>query len=405
LSTYKKTLEWLFSQLPMYQRAGKIAYKADLKNSISLDRHLSHPHTFYKTIHIAGTNGKGSTSHMVASVLQEAGYKVGLYTSPHLKDFRERIRINGEMCSEQFVVDFVDHNKSFFKEHQLSFFEMTVGMAFQYFKEQKVDVAVIETGLGGRLDSTNIITPVVTAITNIDKDHTAILGNTYLKIAAEKAGIIKKYIPVVIGEKRNHLKKLFKEKATSLNSPVYFIDHRTTHQPTDLKGDYQSSNVKVAEKVIELLRKEDFTISSAALKSGLLNVVRNTNLRGRYEVVSESPKTILDTAHNVAGIRLLMHQIKAEKCKELHIVLGMVSDKDVTSVLKLFPKTAFYYISKPDIPRGMEIEVLGDHLNSFHLNFESFDTINQAFKTAQKRALKGDVILATGSTFVVAEII
>jgi dihydrofolate synthase/folylpolyglutamate synthase len=393
---YKKTLEWLFSQLPMYQRAGKIAYKADLKNSINLDLHLAHPHTFYKTIHVAGTNGKGSTSHMIASVLQEAGYKVGLYTSPHLKDFRERIRINGEMCSEQFVVDFVDQNKSFFKDNQLSFFEMTVGMAFQYFKEQKVDVAVIETGLGGRLDSTNIITPVVTAITNIDKDHTAILGNTYLKIAAEK---------VVIGEKRSHLEKLFKEKATSLNSPVYFIDHRTAHQPTDLKGSYQASNVRVAEKVMELLRKEDFTISSDALKNGLLNVVRNTNLRGRYEVVSESPKTILDTAHNVAGIRLLIHQIKAEKCKELHIVLGMVSDKDVASVIKLLPKTAFYYISKPDIPRGMEIEVLGNHLNSFQLNFESFDTINQAFKTAQKRASKADVILATGSTFVVAEII
>jgi len=405
LSTYTKTLEWLFSQLPMYQRAGKIAYKADLKNSISLDLHLAHPHTFYKNIHIAGTNGKGSTSHMIASVLQEAGYKVGLYTSPHLKDFRERIRINGEMCSEQFVVDFVDQNKSFFQEHQLSFFEMTVGMAFQYFKEQKVDVAVIETGLGGRLDSTNIITPVVTAITNIDKDHTAILGNTYLKIAAEKAGIIKKNIPVVIGEKRNHLKKLFKEKATSLNSPIYFIDHRTAHQATDLKGDYQASNVRVVEKVIELLRKEDFTISSAVLKSGLLKVARNTNLRGRYDIIGESPKTILDTAHNVAGIRLLINQIKAEKCKELHIVLGMVSDKDATSVIKLLPKTAFYYISKPDIPRGMEIEVLGNHLNSFQLNFESFDSISQAFKTAQKRASKQDVILATGSTFVVAEIV
>lgn len=405
MSTYKETLEWLFSQLPMYQRAGKIAYKADLKNSISLDQHLAHPHTFYKTIHLAGTNGKGSTSHMLASVLQEAGYKVGLYTSPHLKDFRERIRINGEMCSEQFVVDFVGQNKSFFKDHQLSFFEMTVGMAFQYFKEQKVDVAVIETGLGGRLDSTNIITPVVTAITNIDKDHTAILGNTYLKIAAEKAGIIKKNIPVVIGEKRNHLKKLFKEKATSLNSPAYFIDHRTARQATDLKGDYQASNVRVAQKVTELLRKEGFTISSDALKTGLLNVVRNTNLRGRYEVVSQAPKTILDTAHNVAGIRLLIHQIKAEKFKELHIILGMVSDKDATSVIKLLPKTAFYYISKPDIPRGMEIEVLGNHLNSFHLDFESFDTINQAFKAAQKRASKADVILATGSTFVVAEII
>lgn len=403
--TYKNTLEWLFSQLPMYQRAGKVAYKADLKNSISLDLHLAHPHTFYKCIHIAGTNGKGSTSHMLASVLQEAGYKVGLYTSPHLKDFRERIRVNGEMCSEQFVVDFVNRNTSFFKDHQLSFFEMTVGMAFQYFKEQKVDVAVIETGLGGRLDSTNIITPIVTAITNIDKDHTAILGNTHLKIAAEKAGIIKSTIPIVIGETRDHLKKLFKEKATSLNSPIYFIDHRTSHQATDLKGDYQASNVRVVEKVIELLRKEGFTISSAVLKSGLLKVARNTNLRGRYDIISETPKTILDTAHNVAGIRLLINQIKAENYQELHIVLGMVSDKDATSVIKLLPKTAFYYISKPDIPRGMEIEVLGNHLNSFQLNFESFDTINEAFKTAQERASKEDVILATGSTFVVAEII
>lgn len=277
---YIETLEWLFSQLPMYQRAGKVAYKADLQNTIDLDNHLGNPHNSYKTIHIAGTNGKGSTSHMIASILQEAGYKVGLYTSPHLKDFRERIRINGEMCSEQFVIQFVDDHKDFFENHRLSFFEMTVGMAFQYFKEEKVDIAVIETGLGGRLDSTNIITPIITAITNIDKDHTAILGNTFTQIALEKAGIIKENVPIVIGEQRGFLKSRFRESAQNKSALIHFIDHRSKSLPTDLKGDYQKANSRLAIKVVELLHdKKHIEVTRKMIKIGLLQVAKTTGLQ------------------------------------------------------------------------------------------------------------------------------
>jgi dihydrofolate synthase/folylpolyglutamate synthase len=406
LFTYKEALDWLFTQLPMYQRTGKAAYKADLQNTLDLDKHLDHPHTFYRTIHIAGTNGKGSTSHMIASILQEAGYKVGLYTSPHLNDFRERIRVNGVLCEEQFVTDFVNQHKQFFNDHKLSFFEMTVGMAFQYFKEQKVDIAVVETGLGGRLDSTNIITPMVTAITNIDKDHTAILGNTFIKIAGEKAGIIKRNIPIVIGEHRGFLKSRFRESGLQQNAPIYFIDHRTKNLPTDLKGHYQKSNARLAVKVIELLKEsKQIMVSQGDIQKGLLQVAISTGLRGRYDVLKLHPKIIADTAHNSAGIKLLIKQVNEELFKELHIILGMVSDKDAASVIKLLPKKAHYYISKPDIPRGMSTDTLGQHLNSFHFRFDSFNSINQAFKAAKKRASKEDIILITGSTFVVAEII
>lgn len=403
--TYKETLDWLFSQLPMYQRAGKAAYKADLQNTIDLDNHLGNPHKAYKTIHLAGTNGKGSTSHMIASVLQEAGYKVGLYTSPHLKDFRERIRINGEMCTEDFVVEFIHKHQAFFKDHQLSFFEMTVGMAFQYFKEKNVDIAIIETGLGGRLDSTNIITPIICAITNIDKDHTAILGNSYSKIAIEKAGIIKNSIPVVIGEKRSYLKKLFTLIAMEQDSPIHTIDHRTKSLPTDLKGHYQKSNVRVANKVIELISPLHFTITKAHKSKGLLNVAQNTGLRGRYDVINKFPKTILDTAHNVAGINLLIDQVKKESFNKLHIVLGMVKDKDINSVIKLLPKNAVYYISTPNIPRGMKKNVLSSHLNHHNLPNTIFNTVNEAFNAAKTAAKDEDLILITGSTFVISEII
>lgn len=403
--TYKETLDWLFSQLPMYQRAGKAAYKADLQNTIDLDNHLSNPHKAYKTIHLAGTNGKGSTSHMIASVLQEAGYKVGLYTSPHLKDFRERIRINGEICTEQFVIDFIHNHQSFFKDHQLSFFEMTVGMAFQYFKEENVDIAIIETGLGGRLDSTNIITPIISAITNIDKDHTAILGNTYSKIAIEKAGVIKNSIPVVIGEKKSYLKKLFTKIADDRESSIYFIDHRIKSLPTDLKGHYQRSNVRLASQIIELITSEHFIVSKEHLNKGLLHVAHNTGLRGRYDVINQHPKTILDTAHNVAGINLLINQIKKEPFRQLHIVLGMVSDKDADSVIKLLPQNAIYYISTPNIPRGMKKNILSSHLNRFNLENTMFNTVNEAFEAAKTAANYEDLILITGSTFVVSEII
>lgn len=403
---YKETLEWLFSQLPMYQRAGKVAYKANLQNTIDLDNHLGNPHNSYKTIHVAGTNGKGSTSHMIASILQEAGYKVGLYTSPHLKDFRERIRINGKKCSKEFVVQFVDVHKDFFENHQLSFFEMTVGMAFQYFKEEQVDIAVIETGLGGRLDSTNIIKPVIAAITNIDKDHTAILGNTYSQIAFEKAGIIKENIPVVIGEQRGFLKSRFRESALKKSSLIHFIDHRSKSLPTDLKGDYQKANSRLAIKVIELLNEtKQIQVTARVMETGLLQVAKTTGLQGRYQVLSVQPKTIADTAHNVAGVKKVIDQVRNENYQILHIVLGMVSDKDAMSVITLLPKDALYYIAKPDIPRGMEVQVLANYLDKGFLKYTVNDSVNKALKNAQEVAGKEDLILITGSTFVVAEII
>ncbi len=403
---YKQTLDWLFSQLPMYQRDGKIAYKANLDNTIALDNHLGAPHKNYPTIHIAGTNGKGSTCHMLASILQEAGYKVGLYTSPHLKDFRERIKINGEPCSKEFVTSFIEEHKSFFENHQLSFFEMTVGMAFQYFKEEQVDIAVIETGLGGRLDSTNIITPIITGITNIDYDHTAILGKTLVKIAREKAGIIKQGIPVVIGERRGFLKSRFRESAINKNAPLQFIDHRKKSLPTDLKGNYQKANALMAVQIIATLNLErTFKVSDTQIKTGLLNVVRNTNLRGRYEVLQTAPKVVCDTAHNKAGIKLLMSQIRNESFNKLHIVMGVVSDKEVNEVLKLMPSEAIYYISKPDIPRGMDAQILSDFMTARKFAHSVFPSIQLAFQNAKNNASINDLVLVTGSTFVVAEVI
>lgn len=403
---YTQTIEWLFSQLPMYQRAGKVAYKADLQNTIDLDNYLGNPHRSYKTIHIAGTNGKGSTSHMIASVLQEAGYKVGLYTSPHLKDFRERIRINGVMCSEQFVIQFVEDHKDFFKNHQLSFFEMTVGMAFQYFKEEQVDIAVIETGLGGRLDSTNIITPVIAAITNIDKDHTAILGNTYSQIAFEKAGIIKQNVPVVIGEHRGFLKSRFRESAHKKNSSIHFIDQRSKSLATDLKGDYQKANSRLAIKVLEMLNeRKHINITTKMMETGLLQVAKTTGLRGRYQVLDSEPKIIADTAHNVAGIRKVLKQVQNELYDRLHIVLGMVNDKDAMSVIRSLPQTAHYYIARPNIPRGMEVQVLAKFLDQGCLDYTVYNSVDEALRNSKMLASVEDLILITGSTFVVAEII
>ncbi|WP_245833586.1 bifunctional folylpolyglutamate synthase/dihydrofolate synthase [Nonlabens spongiae] len=390
----------------MYQRQGKVAYKANLNNTILLDDHLGNPHERFPTIHVAGTNGKGSTCHMLASVLQEAGYKVGLYTSPHLKDFRERIKINGEMCSQAFVVDFVQKHKEFLEANQLSFFEMTVGMAFQYFAEQKVDIAVIETGLGGRLDSTNIIKPLVCAITNIDKDHTAVLGNTLVKIAGEKAGIIKENTPVAIGEKRSHLKSRFRESADKINAPVTFVNHQKQALPTDLLGSYQKDNVRVATAVIQELNKvSDFTVSDEDLKSGLKNIVKNTRLRGRYDVLQLQPKVVCDTAHNVAGIKMVMAQVDKEEFETLHIVLGMVADKNIDAVLSLLPKHAIYHICRPDIPRGLAVEALQQAIKNCGLVFTSYSSVHEAYQGALKMAKSQDMVLATGSTFVVAEII
>lgn len=403
---YQQTLDWLFTQLPMYQRVGAVAYKANLDNTLKLDAHLKHPHHHFKTIHVAGTNGKGSTCHMLASILQEAGFKVGLYTSPHLKDFRERIKINGVMVPQEFVVNFVSENKSFFEKEALSFFEMTVGMAFSYFKQEQVDIAIIETGLGGRLDSTNIITPLVSVITTIDKDHMAFLGNTLGKIAMEKAGIIKENIPVVIGERRGWLRARFCESGTLKQAAVHLVDHRSKSLPTDLRGVYQKDNVRTVLKTLEVLKAAwYFDIDEAHIKNGLLNVVNNTGLRGRYETLQLNPKVVAETAHNTAGLKLLNAAIATEQFDKLHIILGMAADKDVDTIIQFLPKQATYYIAKPNVPRGMQASILSDKLKKNGFDSTAFESVMEALNYSKSVASKDDLIIVTGSIFVVAEVI
>jgi dihydrofolate synthase/folylpolyglutamate synthase len=389
----------------MYQRIGQAAYKADLKNTIELMCHLDNPETRFKSIHVAGTNGKGSVSHMLASVLQEAGYKVGLYTSPHLKDFRERIKIDGKPIPEEEVIRFVELNTSFFESHQVSFFEMTVGMAFQYFAAQQVAIAVVEVGMGGRLDSTNVIFPEVAVITNIGLDHTQFLGNTLPEIAFEKAGIIKRGKPVVIGETQSETKAVFLQKAKENNSEIYFAD--TENYPSyqlDLKGIYQQKNLKTVLKTIEVL-KRNFPVSQGAIEKGLQNVIDNTGLMGRWQQLRQNPKVICDTAHNKEGLRYVMQQLSGEQFEKLHIVFGVVSDKDLEQVLPLFPKNARYYFCKPDIPRGMDASVLRQQAVGFGLFGDVYTSVAKAYESALKAANERDMIFVGGSTFVVAEII
>lgn len=403
---YQDTINWMFSQLPMYQNKGKAAYKADLLNTIRLSKHLNFPETKFKSIHIAGTNGKGSTSHMVASILQEAGYNVGLYTSPHLKDFRERIKLNGTCISEQFVIEFIKKNKSFFEANSLSFFEMTVGLAFDYFAKQKVDIAIIEVGLGGRLDSTNIITPEVSVITNIGLDHTQFLGNTLKKIASEKGGIIKPNVPVIIGETQKETEQIFKALAKKNNAPIYFADELiTSNYSSDLKGNYQRHNIKTALQTIVEIRKKGFKISEKNIKEGLLNVIKNTVIKGRWQVLQTAPKVICDIAHNKEGLTYVMNQLNKEAFENLHIVLGMVNDKDFDSLINLFPKRANYYFCKPNIERGLDAEILKSHFVKRGLKGNVYKTVKSALDSAKENADKNDLIYVGGSTFVVAEII
>ncbi len=342
---YQETTAWMFNQLPMYQLQGASAYKKDLTNTHLLINHLNNPHANLKCIHVAGTNGKGSSSHMLASILQEAGYKVGLYTSPHLKDFRERIKINGTEITEDFVCDFINSNKAFFEANDISFFEMSVGLAFAYFAKEEIDIAIIEVGMGGRLDATNIITPLVSVITNIGLDHTQFLGNTLESVAFEKAGIIKPRIPIVIGEYTPETQAVFLAKAKENNSEIYFsADLISENLSSDLIGDYQIHNKKTVLQTINVLNTQtDFNISQNNIESGLLNVVKNTSLLGRWQQLGESPKIICDTAHNKNGLEIVLNQIKNEKFEQLHIVLGVVNDKDLDEVLPLFPKNAIYY--------------------------------------------------------------
>lgn len=401
--TYQETLDWMFSQLPMYQRQGKTAFKKDLTNSIAFSKELRFPEKKFKSIHVGGTNGKGSTSHMIASVLQEAGYKVGLYTSPHLKNFTERIRINGKEIPKEKVVEFIARQRSFLEKQQLSFFEMTVGMAFDYFANEQVDIAIIEVGLGGRLDSTNIICPEISVITNIGLDHTQFLGEEFSEIAFEKAGIIKPGVPVVIGERQAEVEQVFMDKAVEMNSKILFASDEVTSFKTDLLGDYQKHNVQTAVTAVRQLR--DFVISEAHISDGLLQIVRNTNLVGRWQILQEHPTVICDTAHNKEGLRLTLGQLKRESYQKLHIVLGMVVDKKLEDILCLFPTNASYYFCKPDIPRGMPSEELQEKAASFFLLGKAFSSVNEATTFAIRKASKKDLIYVGGSTFVVAEII
>jgi len=404
--TYLETVNWMFSQLPMYQKQGQTAFKKDLSNTINLANHLNNPQHKFKSLHVAGTNGKGSSSHLLASVLQEAGYKVGLYTSPHLKDFRERIKINGKEVSKQFVIDFIEKNKSFFEDNSLSFFEMTVGMAFDYFAKQKVDFAVIEVGLGGRLDSTNIITPEVSLITNIGLDHVQFLGDTLSLIASEKAGIIKSNIPVVISETQPETQDVFNAFAEKNSSLIYFADQLITKTfTTDLKGSYQSKNIKGVVQTVNLLNKKGYKISEDNIVNGLLHSVKNTGLKGRWQTLNTAPKVICDTAHNKEGLTLAMQQLLQEKYSNLHIVFGVVNDKDLVSILPLLPKHATYYFCKPNVPRGLDASVLMQSFLDKGFSGKPYASVEEAYNTALNTASVDDVIYIGGSTFVVAEVV
>ena len=403
---YQETTNWMFNQLPMYQLQGASAYKKDLTNVILLADHLDNPQQKLKCIHVAGTNGKGSTSHMLASILQKAGYKVGLYTSPHLKDFRERIKINDIEISEDFVCEFINTHKSFFEENDMSFFEMSVGLAFDYFAKEKVEIAIIEVGLGGRLDATNIITPLVSVITNIGIDHVQFLGNTLESIATEKAGIIKPKIPVVIGEYTPETQPIFLGKAKENHAEIYFSSDLISETfPSDLLGDYQEHNKKTVIQTFKILNEQtNFEVSTENIKSGLLHVVKNTGLLGRWQQLGENPKVICDTAHNKNGLEIVLKQIQKESFDNLHIVLGVVNDKELNEVLPLFPKNATYYFCKPNIPRGLDANLLKEKASEFELNGNVYDSVTDAYEAAKNNAKINDFIYIGGSTFVVAEL-
>ena len=404
---YPETLNWLFNQLPMYQLQGASAYKKDLTNVHLLMDYLGHPESHLQCIHVAGTNGKGSSSHMLASVLQEAGYKVGLYTSPHLKDFRERIKINGVMIPENYVCDFVNQHQSFFEANDMSFFEMSVGLAFDYFAKEKIDIAVIEVGMGGRLDATNIIIPLVSVITNIGLDHTQFLGNTLAAVATEKAGIIKSNIPVVIGEYTPETQPVFLATAKANQSELYLAsDLITTCYPSDLIGDYQIHNTKTAIQTLTVLNQYTaFQTSELHWETGLLQVVKNTGLQGRWQQLGDSPKIICDTAHNTHGLTIVLNQIQKENFEQLHFVLGVVNDKDLDEVLPLFPKNAIYYFCKPNIPRGLVVSILAQKAAQFGLKGKIYNSVSDAYAKAKQNAQPTDFIYLGGSTFVVAEIL
>ena len=426
---YNETLNWMFNKLPMYQRIGASAYKADLNTTIEIINYLDNPQHSFKSIHIAGTNGKGSTSHSLASVFQEAGYKTGLYTSPHLRDFRERIRINGEMIPENEVVEFIEKHKNKLEELELSFFEMTVAMAFDYFRKEKVDIAIIEVGMGGRLDSTNVINPELCVITNISLDHVKFLGENEGQIAVEKAGIIKPRTAVVIGETQEGSKDVFIETAKEKNSPIFFADkimecrkddtYSIEYQKFDiyknnelylkdlkypLLGNYQKKNLATVICALDIL-KDSFKIEETHIVNGLTNVVKNTSLMGRWQVINRNPLAIADTGHNVAGINEVNRQLAKTKYNKLHFVLSVVNDKDIDGILQLLPKEAEYYFCKADIPRGLSTDILAEKAINCGLQGKVYESVRQAYSTALSNAQEGDLVFVGGSNFTVAEVV
>ena len=428
--TYQQTIDYLYSQLPMFSRIGSAAYKKDLHNTIELCNALDNPEKKFKSIHIAGTNGKGSTSHILAAMLQQAGYKTGLYTSPHLKDFRERIKLNGEMISKDFVVDFVERTKQLSESIEPSFFELTVAMAYDFFAREKVDIAVIETGLGGRLDSTNIITPLLSIITNIGYDHMNILGDTLEEIAFEKAGIIKPGVPVVIGEYTDVTKPIFIKKAKETNSSIYFANDEysvsnisssayqlncdvtdvsnncTENFTLDLNGLYQTKNLQTVLCAEGILMQHGFNISNEAEKYALANTKKLTGLHGRWDVIAEQPMIVLDVAHNEDGIKQVLKQLSVigDQFDSLHIVTGMVKDKEIEKVLRLLPKDATYYFTNAHIPRALPAAELQQKAASHQLTGNIFDDVNEAIDNAKQKASAKDLILVCGSVFLVGEV-
>ena len=396
----------MYGKLPMYQNIGDSAYKKDLTNITKLSEYLNNPHNSFRSVHIAGTNGKGSTAHMIASILQEGKYKVGLYTSPHLKDFRERIKINGKMINKDFVTDFILKNMDFFNQNSFSFFEMTVGMAFEYFKKNSVDIAIIETGMGGRLDSTNIISPELSVITNVSMDHVKFLGNTIEDIAIEKAGIIKSHIPVVIGEKQNDVSNVFINKAEEKKSKIFFAeDFNIKEYECELKGSYQKKNIKTAIVAIELLNDTEIKINEKNIIDCLNKIIQNTGIRGRWEIIGNKPLIICDVAHNIDALSIVINDIMSIKSNKIHFVLGFVNDKNLDSIVDIFPESSNYYFAKPNIERGLDELELQELFKNNNRIGESYSSIEQAFKSAIKQSDPNDVIYIGGSTFVVSEVI
>ena len=423
--TYEETLHYLYTSTPLFQNVGKDAYKEGLENTYELDKHFGHPHKQFKTIHIAGTNGKGSCSHTLAAILQSAGYKTGLYTSPHLVDFRERIRVNGTPVPKDYVTSFVEENRSFFEPLHPSFFELTTAMAFKYFTEQHVDVAIIEVGLGGRLDCTNIITPDMCIITNISFDHTQFLGNTLEKIAKEKAGIIKSGIPVVIGETSTETRTVFQNKAAETHAPITFAEDESlvedwktgtdgyriyqTKDYANLKGElgglYQIKNTNTILTAVRQLKQIGYTITEQDVRNGFANVCKLTGLMGRWQTIETSPKVICDTGHNVGGISYIVKQLKHETYKHLHIVIGMVNDKDISGVLSLLPKDADYYFTQASVKRALPAEEMAQKAYAANLQGSYYDNVQTALEVAKAKADKDDLIFVGGSSFIVADLL